>query len=463
MSENKIALEGFRRAKDDTKIIQDTSFDKNFGIGLNNKYYEHFPMFFTRFGSEIDLIGQYHGASIFFICNGPSVVNSGYDLSLLKKPGIMTYGINNGPRTVRPNLWSCVDDPARFSFSIWNDPCITKIVPFSFAEKNIFDNEKWEMSKKKVQDCPNMIYIRRNEKLVYNRFLKELTYNWGNHKDFGGGRSVMLMSLKIMFLLGFRKVYLLGADFNMSETNTYHFDEQRSKGAVHGNMNTYEKLKNEFFPALKPHFDAEGFHVYNLNPKSALKVFDFVNYNDAIKEASKELGDVDNERTWGMYSIPKEKAKWKNEPSPEQKAHLATIKNRPQTPICFDDDNDNEMDWQDNEREEITAEDPIAKIDMSKLIVKAPSIPLAQPASPRIKIGSIPSIPSIPSIQRQDRKTPNVPSMPVTPEVIRKPQITNQPNTIIRNKPCGAITTGSSSTIKSPNDLNNVTIPDNGR
>lgn len=447
MNDKNIMLEGLHKAKDDTKILQDTSFDKNFGMGLNNKYYEHFPMFFTRFGSEIDLVGQYHGASIFFICNGPSVVNSGYDLSLLKKPGIMTYGINNGPRTVRPNLWSCVDDPARFSFSIWNDPCITKIVPFSFAEKNIFDNEKWEMSTKKVQDCPNVIYIRRNEKMEYKRFLKELSFNWGNHKDFGGGRSVMLMSLKIMFLLGFRKVYLLGADFNMSETQTYHFDEQRSKGAVHGNMSTYDKLQNEYFPKLKPHFDAEGFHVYNLNPNSKLKVFDFANYNDAIKEASKELGDVDNERTWGMYSVPKEKSKWKNEPSQEQKAHLNTIKNRPQTPIYIDDTEEQEEQAEEQETFE-TLEALETQNESPKPIVKAPEILIPTPARQQIKISNIPSIPI--------RVPQKIPIAPVMPEVIHN-TFPIQENRIIRNKPCGATITGSSSNIP------NITIPDNGR
>ena len=134
MNDKKILLEGLLKAQDDTKILKDISFDKhskNFGASLYNQYYEHIPFFFNRMGAEIDLVGQYHGSSIFFICNGPSVVKNGYDLSLLKRPGIVTYGINNGPRTIRPNFWSIVDDPARFSFSIWNDPCITKIVPFS--------------------------------------------------------------------------------------------------------------------------------------------------------------------------------------------------------------------------------------------------------------------------------------------------------------------------------------------
>lgn len=331
-----ILLEGLSRAKDDQKILNDTSFDKNFGPCLYNKFYEHFPMFFTRFGSEINLIGQYHGASVFFICNGPSLASGKYDLTLLKRPGVVTYGINNGPRTIRPNFWSCVDSPERFLKSTWLDPSIAKFVPFTFSEKSIFDNEQWKTSNVKVQDCPNVIYFRRNEKFVANRWLKELTINWGNSKDNGGGRSVMLASLKVMFLLGFRNVFLMGADFKMSKDYTYHFDEQRADGAVKGNMDTYQKLSTQYFPQLKPHFEAEGFKVYNCNKESELKVFDYVPFEDAIAFATKPLGNVDSERTWGMYSKPEDRQNWLKEPDENSKPHLKNIVIGNRSPVYMD-------------------------------------------------------------------------------------------------------------------------------
>jgi hypothetical protein len=179
---------------------------------------------------------------------------------------------------------------------------------------------------KKVGDCPNVIGYCRNEKFHAPRFLTENSLNWGNHKDHGGGRSVMLPSLRICHLLGFRKVYLLGCDMKMSENYTYHFDENRSPGAVRCNMSTYDRLKNEYLPALKPVFDADGFQVFNCNPDSELKCFPFISFEDAIKEATVNLGDIENERVWGMYSTPEEKGKWKNEPPPEQKKHLEALK-----------------------------------------------------------------------------------------------------------------------------------------
>ena len=297
------------------------SRDRHFGVCVSSEYYQPVPMFFTREGAEAPLLGHYRGDSIFVLCNGPSMAK--LDLSKLDQPGIMTYGMNNGPKTYRPNIWTCVDDPSRFLKSIWLDPKIMKIIPQATFEKKIFDNQEWKHLDKKVGDCPNVFGYRRNDKFHPKRWMTEDTINWGNHKKWGGGRSVMLPVFRVCFLLGFRNVYLLGCDFNMSETNTYHFDEQRTKGAVSNNMNTYRRMKEEYFPQLKPHFDAHGFNVYNCNPESQLKCFPFKDYDEAIKEVTDKLGDVKNERTWGMYSKPDDKMKYKDEPDDKEKTNLS--------------------------------------------------------------------------------------------------------------------------------------------
>ncbi len=316
---------------------------RDMGHCVSWEWYQPQPMFFTREMSQLNMIGNYRGRSAFMICNGPSVASGRYDLSLLKLPGVITYGINNGPKTVRPNFWSCVDDPKRFLKSIWLDPTITKFVPQAHSEKQLFDNETWtDMVYVKpdgktkpvlVGDCPNVVYYHRNSKFVAERFLFEDTINWGNSADYGGGRSVMLPVIRILFLLGFRRVYLLGADFKMSETKTYHFDEQRNNGAVKGNMATYDRMKNEYFPALKPICDAEGFEIFNCTEGSELKTFPFVKYEDAIADCISPLGDLANERTWGLYSKPEERQKWKEEPADEQKAHLKSLIVKPEIAV----------------------------------------------------------------------------------------------------------------------------------
>ena len=313
-------------------LKQDMNDDSAFRHGrechvgcMATEFNQTVPMFFTREGASIDIIGQYKGTSAFMICNGPSFAK--LDHSLLNKPGIMTIGINNGPRTFRPDFWTCVDDPSRFLKSIWLDPKIMKFIPQAHFEKCIFDNgSAWSMLTTKVGDCPNVVGFRRNEKFVANRFLYENTIGWGNHRQWGGGRSVMLPAIRILHLLGFRKIYLLGCDLNMSENYTYHFDEKREKGAVNCNMSTYKRLKEEYFPQLKPYLDEEGVQVFNCNPDSALKVFPYKSYEEAVAESIAPLGDVDNERTYGLYSKPGAKDEFKEEPPAEQKKNLACIK-----------------------------------------------------------------------------------------------------------------------------------------
>jgi len=406
--------------------------DRHLGISVSSEFYQPVPFFFTREGSNLNLIGNYRGSSIFIICNGPSLASGNFDLSLLKRPGVMTYGMNNGARTIRPNFWTCVDDPRRFLKSIWLDPCITKFVPHAHAEKVIFDNEKWQDMDYLVGQCPNVIYYHRNEKFMADRFLFEDTINWGNSGENGGGRSVFLPVLRICFLLGFRNIYLLGADFKMSSTYTYHFDEQRAKGAVNCNMSTYDKLKSEYLPALKPYLEAEGVNVFNCNPESELKVFDYMPYEEAIRNATAGLGDVQNERTWGMYSKPEERAKWIDEPDVSQKAHLETIKNKPTAPVW---DSIGSKSQKENVAEEDLDEEDAVNIPETVQKVETKNIPVSITAAEVIK--------------------------PIEKKIVKVEQPSIESRRIIRGLPCGAVMSGSSNN-PSNNPPINITIPDDG-
>jgi hypothetical protein len=259
------------------------------------------PMFFRRDGREIDLIDLY-GGGVFLCLNGPSM--NKVDKKKLKLPGVITMGINNGGHELRPNLWTCVDDPSRFMRSIWEDPSIMKIVPQSHFEKQLFDKTSKKMIDKKVHNCPNVVGFRRNEKFDAKQWLFESTINWGNHKDHGGGRSVMISALKICFLLGFRRVYLLGCDFDMSENKKYFFEEERSKGAINNNNNSYKKM-SEYYSELNEEFKKVDFEVYNCTRDSGLKVFPYKTMRWALEHEEIDM----SETTEGMYVSPKNKGK----------------------------------------------------------------------------------------------------------------------------------------------------------
>jgi hypothetical protein len=96
----------------------------------------------------------------------------------------------------------------------------------------------------------------------------------------------------------------------MSETTKYHFEQDRKKGSIIGNNATYRQL-NARFTELRPYFEREDFLVFNCNPDSNLKSFDFLPFEDAVHNALSEfdLVDVRNERTKGLYDTPTKEKK----------------------------------------------------------------------------------------------------------------------------------------------------------
>jgi hypothetical protein len=258
------------------------------------------PMFFTQDHHPLQICDTYRGRSAFLICGGPSFGK--LDHAKLRQPGVLTMGLNNSVKTFRPNMHCSVDSPDHWVRSVWLDPTIQKFVPIDHAKKQVFNSDKWEFMNLRVGDCPNVVYYKRNEKFNAKQFLYEDCFNWGCHSKHGGGRSVMLVAVRVMFLLGIRRLYLLGADFNMSKESKYHFDQDRHKGSIKGNNSTYEKL-NRWFAELRPLFEANGYDVFNCNPESKLLAFKSISFDDAVEETLSHFDycDVENERTRGLY------------------------------------------------------------------------------------------------------------------------------------------------------------------
>lgn len=291
----------------------DWNAQRKYGEDLEFTYTHEFnqpmPFFFTREGNTLPLMGNWRGSVAFIIAGGPSTKQ----LDLNKLDTCYTMGINNSPKTYRPDSWICVDHPARFLYSIWADPKIMKFVPYGGAEKQIwnsygntpaFDEKGKEI---RVGDCPNVIFYRRNSKFQAKRWMTECTLNWGNNEKFGGCRSVFLPAIRVLYLLGFRTIYLLGVDFHMSKEYAYHFEQDRDKSAINCNMKTYKRMNEEYFPPLRKEFEEHNLSVYNCNPDSKLTVFDHVPFEDAISHANSVIGDISKESTENMYRDPDEK------------------------------------------------------------------------------------------------------------------------------------------------------------
>jgi hypothetical protein len=247
----------------------------------------------------IKLEKLYDGQSCFLILSGPSLAN--HDLTKLKQPGIVTFGVNNSAKVFRPNMWTCVDDPEKFLISIWKDPSIMKFAPIGKYNKKLFDNIKWEETDIPTSSCPNVIYYHRNEHFNAETFLTQTTVNWGNHKKYGGRRSVFMAAIKILYLLGFTRVFLVGCDFKMElDKQNYAWPQDRTNSSVKGNNTTYGEMKSRF-TTMRPMFEAANFFIYNCNVTSEFKVFPFIDFDAAVNLALADFPNTLTESAEGMY------------------------------------------------------------------------------------------------------------------------------------------------------------------
>ena len=272
---------------------------------------------YTHSGQSVGMRNFYRGASVFMMLSGPSL--AAYDLSLLKqRRGIITMGVNNSWAIFKPNLWISVDDPGNFVDIGWKDPSITKFVPMGHSHKQLVVKEpdgKFRASQFRVNEMPSVYYFKRNHMFRPKQFLYENTVNWGCGDDetdelgCKGGRSVMLAGLKMLYYLGFRTVYLLGADFKMVQgEKNYAFAQARSDSSVKGNNSTYEKL-NKRFVSLLPDFAEVGFRVYNCYKESGLTAFPHISYEKAIEASCAKFDKTIDTEGWYDRKDREKKAK----------------------------------------------------------------------------------------------------------------------------------------------------------
>jgi hypothetical protein len=274
-----------------------------FSVG---RYLQAPPMLFTRDGHNVFLGDMYRGRAAFLLCGGPSLAS--HDLAQLDQRGILTCAVNNTAAVYRPHLWVSVDDPGNFVDAIWRDAGILKFVPLCHMEKHfIVRNERDELvpSEELVGDMPAVFGYRRNESFREAQWLYEDTFNWGNHSKHldsdgnKGSRSVMYVAIRLLFYLGIRRLYLLGCDFRMDhDKQNYAFDQDRSRSSVRGNNDSY-RILNDRLARLKPHFDREGFAIFNCTPNSGLTVFPHLAFEDAVADATADIPRKIN--TAGMY------------------------------------------------------------------------------------------------------------------------------------------------------------------
>ena len=103
-----------------------------------------------------------------------------------------------------------------------------------------------------------------------------------------------VVALKLIYYLGFRRVYLLGCDFDMVFGTPYAFAQQKHKGGCSSN-NTCYHIMTKRFEALKEQFEKANFKIINCTPNSGLKLFPTMPYEKAVEKEHKKFSKKPNQ------------------------------------------------------------------------------------------------------------------------------------------------------------------------
>ena len=206
---------------------------------------------FRTHDHDIDPTGLYCGAA-FLLCPGPSLAST--PLDLLRRPGLATMTLNRAAYLFRGTFHIAADNPTHSPDSVWRDPNVMKFLPWG----------------RKVDRHPNVLFYRVNKRGEYADLLagEKLPMGFGER----GGRATLPMAIGILYRLGFRKVYLLGCDFRMSEHGPYCVPKTRTHEQAAGSNRLFDTM-NRWFRDLSPLFRDAGLTVLNATPGSRLTAF----------------------------------------------------------------------------------------------------------------------------------------------------------------------------------------------
>ncbi len=223
----------------------------------------------------VQLENLWEGQSLFIIAGSPTI--KALPLGLLQQRGIITMGINNASEVVKTNLWVANDQPACFyepvteKSRILQDASIMKFVNYGKREFQ-YKGKPWKY-------LSNLFFFGVNENYFNaNNFCNP-------HRDILWWKNTFFTALQLAWRLGFKKIYLVGAEFKISETNQYAWESKLSKEEIQKNNNLYNQtiqtMKN-----LKSTFEKNNFKIFNTCLTSSLiNDWGYTDFEVAIKEA----------------------------------------------------------------------------------------------------------------------------------------------------------------------------------
>ncbi len=241
-------------------------------------------------GTFQDLIVDGHGHPAKWLCNAHAnpkdnkaafLMGRGWSATLEKREeiadaGLPVMAINDWPKDgPKPWYWCAGDPPGFYSERVWTDSDVMKFVGLHNA-KAIRPRESAYAPACMAKDAPNTFFFHQaTDEMDVDHWLFHPFIVWGSTIGCEGGpkqlyahgaaRSSMLIGLKILWFLGYRRIYLLGCDC------TPH----------HHPASEYWNTIFHLMGQLAPGFRRWGLQVYQTNPDAYLRTFPFAHYRRA--------------------------------------------------------------------------------------------------------------------------------------------------------------------------------------
>jgi len=241
--------------------------------------YENRAVVYTSAGESVDLSEHFRGQPLVLVMGGPSLLDE--DLFALRESGVMTLGVNNSWAVFRPHLWCALDSPGNFLSQGWRDPRIMKFAPVGAYRRRLREKTKsgFRTLSLTAGRAPNTFFYKPASGFVPDTFFSSPVFCTGSHNrqrdatGIRGFRSSFLIALRLAVYLGFRDLYLIGADFRMpgSEEGPQYADGDTHEPRLVKHNNALYRALSRRMRALAPELIRRDVRLTNCTPRSGLE------------------------------------------------------------------------------------------------------------------------------------------------------------------------------------------------
>ena len=220
---------------------------------------------------------KFLGQRCFIVANGPSLLMS--DLDRFAEKNELTFGMNRIYALYDRTKW-------RPNFYLSQDPTVIRTC-LKETKEQVKNSEVFvKVPGEPKYDIPGAINID----IDYAKTSKDLPPDFLNGENgiFADGKSVTHTALQLAIYMGFKKIYLVGADCNYSpdnksiNKNSYPDQRMFDKKKI-GNPPDMEYTFTAYRIA-KGYAEAHGVKIYNATRGGKLEIFDRVNLDELFLE-----------------------------------------------------------------------------------------------------------------------------------------------------------------------------------